>query len=687
MISTLKIFRTAGLANALMLMTMLLPPAICAAQQNAGELTVAAGSTYVVPQTTQLKVLTIGEGAILKAPEGYSLTLTVNGIETGQKLLTTYGVDTGFIPGVYRGDVVLTVAQTNAVKLQNLTFPLRQALYLDGTGIVASKSVLPAVAGKPTPFEIKDLQIRSTGEAFNGIYVAGGNYTLRNVKIDLDGNGRSDFAGYGAAIVGTGKDTRLVLDGVDIKTKGTVRTALIADGGSNVIVKNSSIRTMDGVLPSDYQMNVNTANMRGAFIGNVRATNLLGPSTHAAYINTSVFSEGWGDLSVDASTNTVMTAIDSKLEIGHDGGYGSYAIGDPTENFLGCELNVGLYAVVVRSGVITYGDSTVEAVAKLNADLKLGLTPEELKALPARHTTIDSREFGVMFAGGGTVEVNGGTVINTEKATFVDKGAAATIAVDGSKGARLNPKNGVILQVMDDDDPGPDMPSGVFTKPWIDPTTAPERKPSFDLTSTKDAAAARFSNIDLAGDFYNSTGWTFVASSMPGGGGGPGGPGAPGGGAPGGAAPSGGGAPGGGAVLPAGDSPSAGGPGGPPGGGSTPGARNMVLTFDNARIKGVISSTEAHHLKAKLDMTKEFSLFGVVNNTVHETINNGVVVSLAHGSKWTVTGTSYLTKLTLSADASVSAGEGHSVLMTVDGKQTPIEPGKSYTGAIVVALK
>ena len=113
----------------------------------------------------------------------------------------------------------------------------------------------------------------------------------------------------------------------------------------------------------------------------------------------------------------------------------------------------------------------------------------------------------------------------------------------------------------------------------------------------------------------------------------------------------------------------------------------MVLTFDNARVKGVISSTEAHHLKAKMYMTKDFALFGQVNNTVHETINNGVVVSLVNGSRWTVTGTSYLTKLTLSADASVSAGEGHSVSMTIDGKQTQIEPGKSYTGAIVVALK
>jgi len=59
--------------------------------------------------------LTIAEGAVITAPDGYSLTMTVNGVETGQKLVTTAGVDTALVPGTYCGKVVLTVAEENLV--------------------------------------------------------------------------------------------------------------------------------------------------------------------------------------------------------------------------------------------------------------------------------------------------------------------------------------------------------------------------------------------------------------------------------------------------------------------------------------------------------------------------------------------------------------------------------------------
>jgi hypothetical protein len=41
--------------------------------------------------------LTIAEGAAIKAPEGKSLTMTIDGVETG--------IETG----AYKGDIVLTV--------------------------------------------------------------------------------------------------------------------------------------------------------------------------------------------------------------------------------------------------------------------------------------------------------------------------------------------------------------------------------------------------------------------------------------------------------------------------------------------------------------------------------------------------------------------------------------------------
>ena len=65
-------------------------------------------------------------------------------------------------------------------------------------------------------------------------------------------------------------------------------------------------------------------------------------------------------------------------------------------------------------------------------------------------------------------------------------------------------------------------------------------------------------------------------------------------------------------------------------------------------------------------------------------MNNGVIVALAGGSSWAVTGTSYLTALSLDASSAVTGPHGGKVTMTVGGKPTAIIPGDRYTGAIVV---
>jgi len=665
--------------------------------------TIKAGETWNVTETTTLNALTVYDGGRITAPEGYSLTLTVDGVETGQKLVTTAGVDTYIIPGIYRGNIVLTAAEANPVSYQGLIFPLRQALYLDATGIVDAKSVLAAVSGKkPSGFDIEKIQIKSTGESFNGIYAAGGDYTIRNAVINLKGNGRSDFPGQGAAIVATGNNTRLVLDGIDISNIGVVRTCLIAAGGSNVIVKNSTLKTMDGVLPKDYVANADIAQMRGGFpvggsLGNCRATNLLGTNTQASYINSSISAQGWGVLSTDGCTTPKLTAINSKISVTGDiGGYGTYAIGNATERFLGCEFNTAFDVTTLKGGYLFYGDSTPEAVAQLNKDLNLGLTDKELKAIPDKSTVINSERFGIMSTGSGTVDISGGTIFNTGETLFLNKGQTMTITVDGTEGARLKAGNGVIMQLMDPDDPGP------TGRPYTEPTTAPEKDETWDLTSIDNAATAIFSNIELNGDFYNSFGWTNNATSGGFGGpsGGPGGSvgrsggGMPEGGIPG-NAPAGGGTPGSfeggerggmrGGGMPGGDMRGAGPGGSMPGGASAPG-KNMALTFDNASITGVISASEAHHLKSELYVNEEeYKLFGVLTNTPSAAINNGVIVSLKNGSKWTVTATSYLTGLTIEAGSTIIAPKDYSVTVTVNGEKKSVGPGE-YKGQIILTV-
>ena len=228
-----------------------------------------------------------------------------------------------FVPATYAGDVVLTVSEANPVEYtaagpaaRRVVSPFRQAIYVDSTGFVAAKSVIAAaVGGQPAADMAEGLKITSTGECFNGIYAAG-SYTLKDVEIDLTGNARSDFSGYGAAIVGTGEGTTLVVDGAQIRTDGVARAAVVATNGANVIVKNSDIQTNNGELPADYQPTIDTAKMRSVpwmlgLSGNVRATNILGTNTKASYINSSIGSEGWGVLSTDGCTTPILTAINS----------------------------------------------------------------------------------------------------------------------------------------------------------------------------------------------------------------------------------------------------------------------------------------------------------------------------------------------------------------------------------------
>jgi hypothetical protein len=538
------------------------------------------------------------------------------------------------------------VAQANAVAWQGLTFPFRQALYVDANGVERARSVLASVlAGRVANSFARNIKIISTGEAFDGVYVSDGTYTLERPRIAFDGNGRSDFVGYGASIVGTGTGTRLVVNRANINNAGAVRTGVVADKGANVIVKNSRIAVHDGVLPSDYVPTVDLGYMEqipwmlGA-AGNVRATNLLGINTKASYINSAILSQGWGVLSTDSGMNGTLTAINSYVaNTGNEGGYGSYAIGNATENFLGDRFNVGTYATINRGGAVHYGDSTHAAVAALNSSLNLGLTPHEIAASPERSTIINSRRFGFMWHGAGTLSIDGGTIVNTKEATILDKGQQIGVTVDGSKGARLNPANGILEQVMENDDPGPNLvnsvpgrncPCTVNNGVYTDPTGAPTKVASFDLaTAHSTDAVSTFSNIALRGDLYNG-----IRGNNPGG---PFGPGLAG--------------------------------------------LNMVLTFDHSSIDGVISAASTRHLVNPITAANYQDL-GVVANTAAPVINNGVIVTLTNGAKWTVTGTSYLSKLSVGADASVTAPAGRTVSMTVNGNPTTIVPGGTYTGDI-----
>jgi hypothetical protein len=64
-----------------------------------GSKVLESGYTWVVTETTQLKSLAIAEGASITAPDGYRITMTVDGVEKPIK------------PGAYKGRIVLQVAR------------------------------------------------------------------------------------------------------------------------------------------------------------------------------------------------------------------------------------------------------------------------------------------------------------------------------------------------------------------------------------------------------------------------------------------------------------------------------------------------------------------------------------------------------------------------------------------------
>jgi hypothetical protein len=105
-------------------------------------------------------------------------------------------------------------------------------------------------------------------------------------------------------------------------------------------------------------------------------------------------------------------------------------------------------------------------------------------------------------------------------------------------------------------------------------------------------------------------------------------------------------------------------------------------TFSNP-FPGIQTHTQAEPGEV---VTKEtYYKIGHVNVTPSETGSNGILVSLKNGSTWNVTGTSYITSLTVDDDSSVVVPGGMKI--TVNGEETSPDAlkGKTVTGSIVIA--
>jgi len=529
------------------------------------------------------------------------------------------------------------------------------------------------VGGKTTTSEdgqtttVDGLKINSTSDNLNGIVVNGAdsaktttayvNDATINMLGKSDGNGTScDFSSWGAAI-GIFGNAKATINNANIHTTGVARCAIEVDSGADALVKNSTIKVDGGTLYSGYQNTADTEVMVAppwvlGITGNARATNLLGNYSTATYLNTTTYAAKWGVLSTDGCSNVVLNAINSKVnmdlsgdDLTEDSGYGTYAIGSATENFLGTTFNVPTYAVICANGEnkVTFASSKGNIQTKKYSDSTKsyvnGAYSFKDSEIKDQKTVVNSENFGVDIWGGGTVNVLDGTTFNTGNAAFLIKsGGQFTGAAVNINSSKINSKNNVIMQVIDNEDAAatgadfsagaPNFSKAVYneTKGWLG---VGSNKTLYKATA-KDKASTETLNITnakLTGNIFNGSGYKLMGSTL-----------------------------------------------------------NVTLG-KNANLKGKISATTIKHTTdgGKTQNTTisqdKYYQFGHVINKAHYNGTNKVSVTLTGNSVWNVTGKSVVTSLKVGSNAKVNGK------VYVNGKLTNIKAGKTYTGTIVVYAK
>ena len=136
-------------------------------------------------------------------------------------------------------------------------------------------------------------------------------------------------------------------------------------------------------------------------------------------------------------------------------GYGSYLIGNATENFYGTTITGTTYGAILTGGTATYQSSN-GSITLENAD------GETVGTYTGKNevSSIDS-VFGFMAHNSGAISVLDDTQVNTQDAVFLYKAGDVTFNADN---ASLTSNSGVILQMIDNDDStvGAQMGNGVF---------------------------------------------------------------------------------------------------------------------------------------------------------------------------------------------------------------------------------
>ncbi len=590
---------------------------------------------WTVPETTYLSQLVIEPNGELLAPKGKRLTMTVN------------GVGTPCAPGIYEGDIVLTVADEFIVRTVRFG-EITDASYRMGVcikdGKYLSQNSVPAVVqgGTVGDGQLDGITIESNEWDFNGIYVTGdGEYTINNVNIHFVGDGTDDFVGLGAGIAASG-NAHVTINHANIRTEGITRGTLFI-GGNSVVTVNDSELSLVSYVPTREQLEAGRALQRMmeppwsmSIRGNGRTLN-MGQFGQAVFNRCHFTSNSWGVLSVDGAQVNRMYVKDSLVELTGESGYGAFSIAD--------DLSYD-YQALGDWGCMDVFDHTEVRVPTYGIIMSLGTAGGEYKN---GSKVISGRHGAFIFRNCGILKVNSGSGFYTKGCSFLVKGSNVRIEADA---AELKPENGVILRLMDNDD------TGMEGFPFLVPMGEEDlRDPNRILTQAdpEEDVFVTISNMEAEGDFYNSTTNLKACMRVP--------------------------------PRPA-DAPPPPDPGQIRGfiGDGLQGAKNLELRLINATVTGRISAAKAAYGEGVTVITKEnCEELGEITETAAPTVNNGVIVMLDENTVWKVTGNCYLTSLEISQGARLLAAEG-SLRMTVDGVVQEIKPGR-YQGEIALEVE
>ena len=322
------------------------------------------------------------------------------------------------------------------------------------------------------------------GEGFTAVKADNSDVTITGTLKTSSGGAKgeiaSDFTGTGIAILANA-GSRVTVDNVDFESDGFVRGFAMVYGAAGettvLSIENSHILARgDDPLRNcrdNYHNSADTTAMVSCpwvlgITGATRTVNVLG--NHPTFIakDSYIGSGGWACVSTDGCTAPILWILNSTLEVlpendggsrsgwdilGYDdiygSGYGTFLIGSSEEHFYGVEYKGATYAAILNGGVATYEGLKAGQTYELT-DAQTGAVVDTYTAKADVPTTINA-VFGVTAQNGNSITFGEGVEADVEEAVFLYRsGATCDWTLDGAK---VNASSGVILQMMDNDDP------------------------------------------------------------------------------------------------------------------------------------------------------------------------------------------------------------------------------------------